>query len=175
MKKIWNAVVALALILSGACVMTSCDDDDDDKPNGGNISDIIGIYNGGITAKVVPPMGNAIDCIIDGTYDLSIMREQGEDDEVTVVIPGCSYSTENMPRVETIPELVIRDVDVDRTGHLADKYILEEDDFVVTVDGVTYVGSIYGTVTGSDVNLTYQVTPGKMPMPINFNFTGKRK
>ena len=162
------------MILCGATAVTSCDDDDD-KPNGGNISEIIGTYNGGITAKVVPPMGNPIDCTISGTYDVSITRQQGDDDEVTVVIPSVSYSTENMPSVETIPELVIKDVDVDRTGHHADKYIIEEDDFVVTVDGVAYVGSIYGTVTGNSANIDYQVTPGKMPMPINFNFTGTRK
>lgn len=175
MKKIWNAALAMALIMSGATALTSCDDDDDDKPNGGNISEIIGTYNGGITAKVKPLNGNEIDCTIEGTYDVSITRQQGDDDEVTVVIPAVSYTTEQMQQAQTIPQLVIKDVDVDRTGHHADKYIIEEDDFVVTVDGLAYVGYLYGTVTGTSANITYQITPGKMPMPINFNFTGTRK
>lgn len=165
----------LLLIASVVCSLSfvSCDKDDDDKPDGGNISDVVGVYSGGITATVTPPMSQTIDCIIEGTYDVSVQKY--DDDDVTVVIPSCSYSTENMPRVETIPELIITDVDVDRTGHQADTYILQDDDFSIIVDGVSYTGSIYGTVKGSEINLNYKIVPGKMPMPINFTFSGKRK
>lgn len=155
-------------VIVGATALSSCDDDEDDPKNYG-ASKIAGTYNGTISAKVM-----TFDCNIEGTYDVVIRNDNRFEDEVTVVIPACSYTNDNMPGVQTIPELTIIEVDVDRTGHDADKYILEEDDFSVKVDGVTYTGYIYGTVDGSSINLEYQITPGKMPMPINFTFAGTR-
>lgn len=161
--------MAVAVIV-GATAFVSCDDDDDKdfKPGAGGADKVVGVYSGPISAKVMN-----IECKIEGTYDFSIQKQ--EDDEVIVTIPSCTYVTEQMSTGGTIPQLVIRDVDVDRTGVHADKYILEEDEFSIVVDGVRYSGAIYGVVDGSSIELSYQITPGQMPMPINFSFSGTRK
>lgn len=168
MKKFCKFLMIAAVALFGSAVLASCGDDDDDRPNGDHAVKVAGTYNGPLSAKVMN-----IDCVIEGTYDVVVQKQ--DEDDVIVVLPACSYSTPNMPRVESIPSLTVRDVDVDREGHDAETYFIEEDDFSVVVDGVTYIGEIHGIVKGSKINLEYSVTPGKMPMPINFTFTGSLK
>lgn len=170
MKKFKNYLWIAIAILAGTTALASCNDEDDNRPHGGGASAIVGVYNGEITATVMN-----INCEINGTYDLTITRGNNENDEVTVVLPSVTYSTEGMQRQETIPALIVPEVDVDRLGHDADMYYLEEDDFTVVVDGVKYTGGIHGTISKSQIDLVYSIIPGQMPMPINFTFKGTLK
>ncbi len=169
MKKLSRIFLILTAVFIGTVAFASCDNDDDDMDRDGGASIIAGTYNGGLTAKVT-----TIDCNIEGKYDFIINKQQGTDDEVTVVLPGCSYTTPGMQKPQTIPAITVADVDVEHS--LSDKnvYIIEEDDFTVSINGTTYTGSIQGTVTGSDIRVNYSLKPGQMPMDINFTFSGKK-
>ena len=145
----------------------SCDKDDDDDPAVAN--SILGTYSGtlGYTVMGFEPG------TIDGTYDLKLINDPTDADDVTVVVPECTF-TPPIPNASafTIPSLTINDVDVTEKGG---KYLLSEDDFEIKVGEVTYTGKLSGTVDGKNINVDYVVRPGKMPMDINFTFTGTLK
>ncbi len=168
MKRFASLLLILSVMISGAVFMTGCDNDDDDKnkDNEGAAAAVAGTYHGTLAAKVM-----TVDCSFDGEYDL-VIRSEKESDDATVVLPACTFTMPGNPNPQTIHELTVSGVDVEKaTG----AYLLEDDDFNLTVEGVAYSGRLEGTVKGSDVTLNYTVTPGKMPMPINFTFTGTLK
>lgn len=156
--KVWSVLALLCLALP---VFVSCSDDDDDDPVvTGNVT---GTYSGTLNATVM-----ATDCPMDGEYQLSILSQKDED-LVTVVLPQCSFTTPGMPTAQTIPSVTVVDVDVDT---YSDGYTIKADEFNVTMDGVSYTGSINGTVSGGVAKINYSMVPGKMPMQINFTFNG---
>lgn len=159
--KVWSIFAMLCIALPA---FISCGDDDDDDPV--NISDVTGTYSGTLQATVMN-----IDCPMEGEYQLVVVPQKGDNDEVTVILPECTFSTPQMPGAQLIPAVTVPDVDVDAYGN---SYTIEEDDFMVVSDGVTYTGSIKGTITGKVANITYRMNPGKMPMQINFTFNGTK-
>ena len=170
--KMMSVLAALFMLLPA---FVSCDKDDNepDDPNGAgqtvDLNKVIGTYTGSLDYSVAQyEPGN-----IEGTYELKIMKDATDSDDVTVVIPECSF-TPPIPNASafTIPSLTIDDVDVTEKGG---KYTISEDDFSVKVGDVSYTGKISGTVEGNKITVNYIVRPGRMPMDINFTFTGTSK
>lgn len=162
------AVLAALIMLLPAFV--SCDKDDDkDEPKPGDISNIIGTYSGSLAYSVLgfePGM-------IDGDFDLKIMNDASDRDDVVVVLPECSF-TPPIPQASsfTIPAITVDGVDVIEKGNV---YTISDDDFQVTINGVEYTGNLTGTVARKNIQVEYMVRPGKMPMDINFTFEGTLK
>lgn len=151
----------------------SCDKDDDDDPkkddNTNYVAAIVGNYSGSLGYSVINyEPGN-----IEGSYELKILKDTEDDDDVIVVIPQCSF-TPPIPNSSafTIPALTITDVDVTKKG---ETYTISEDDFSIDINGTTYTGKLYGTIAGKDAKVEYTLRPGRMPMDINFTFTGTAK
>ncbi|MDE7408815.1 MAG: calycin-like domain-containing protein [Muribaculaceae bacterium] len=158
------AVLAALFILLPAFV--SCDKDDKNDP--AVVDAITGTYTGSLDYSVIGyEPGN-----IEGEYDLKIMKDPTDADDVTVVIPQCTFTPPIGPTAFTIPSLTINDVDVTEMGG---KYTFSEDDFSVKVEDVVYTGKLTGTIEGKAVKAEYVVRPGRMPMDINFTFTGTLK
>ncbi len=105
------------------------------------------------------------------------MNDPTDADDVTVVLPECSFAPpigqggQSGPTF-TIPSLTIRDVDVTAKGNT---YTISEDDFKLTVGETTYTGNISGTIAGKNAKVEYTLRPGSMPMDINFTFEGTLK
>lgn len=170
--KMMTVLAALFMLLPA---FVSCDKDDKEPqdPNGGeqtiDVNKIIGTYTGSLDYSVAQyEPGN-----IEGSYELKLMKDANDADDVTVVLPECSF-TPPIPQASTftIPSLTIDDVDVTEKGG---KYTISEDDFSVKVGEVAYTGKISGTVEGKNINVNYVVRPGRMPMDINFTFQGTIK
>ncbi len=149
----------------------SCDKDDD-EPKGddpASVEAILGTYSGSLGYSVMNfDPGN-----IEGTYDLKIMKDPTDADDVVVVLPQCSF-TPPIPQSSafTIPSLTLDDVDVKVNGNV---YTISEDDFSIDLEGTTYTGKLLGTITGKNAKIEYTLRPGRMPMDINFTFEGTLK
>lgn len=151
----------------------SCDKDDDDEPkkddNTSYVEAVVGNYYGSLGYSVMNyEPGN-----IEGSYELKILKDTEDDDDVIVMVPQCSF-TPPIPNASafTIPALTITDVDVNKKG---ETYTIKEDDFSIDIDGTTYTGKLSGTIAGKDAKVEYTLRPGRMPMDINFTFTGTAK
>ncbi len=170
--KTFRMIGLMALLCLIMPAFVSCDnDDDDDDP--AMVDAIKGTYSGTLGYSVMGyEPGN-----IDGTYEVKIMKDATDADDVTVVLPECSF---NPPIGQggqpgpafTIPSLTIDDVDVSQNGNV---YTISEDDLSVEVGGTIYTGNITGKITGKDAKIEYTLRPGRMPMDINFTFTGSLK
>lgn len=170
--KMMSVLAALFMLLPA---FVSCDKDDKEPedPNGGeqtsDISKILGTYTGSLGYSVMGfEPGN-----IDGSYELKIIKDSEDGDDVAVVLPECSF-TPPIPQANafTIPSLTINGVDVTTKDGV---YNISEDDFTIEVGGVKYTGKLSGKIDGKDANVEYTLTPGRMPMDINFTFTGTLK
>ncbi len=158
----------LAMLCFIMPAFVSCDNDDDDPAAADAIT---GTYSGSINYKVMNyEPGN-----IDGTYEVKIMNDPTDADDVIIVLPQCSFAPPigqgGQPGPTfTIPSLTIHDVDVKAKG---DTYTISEDSFTVTIDNKKYEGNnLTGIVRGKTVSLTYQLKPAGMPMDILFSFEG---
>ncbi len=144
----------------------SCSNDDD-EPAAADA--IVGTYSGSLNYSVAQyEPGN-----IEGTYEVKILKDPTDADDVLVVLPECSF-TPPIPQASsfTIPSITVDDVDVKVNGNV---YTISEDDFTVVLDGTTYTGNISGTITGKNAQIKYMLRPGRMPMDINFTFEGTLK
>lgn len=161
--RIFGLMAMLCFIMPA---FVSCDKDDDDDDI--NASDIYGKYSGTLGWKV----GNVEDNF-SGDFEVSIEKDLTDDDDVIVTLPECTFAPP-IPnsRPFTIPAVRIDDVDVDLVGNV---YTLSEDKFSVDINGVPSPGSLTGTIKGNKAVINYTITPGVMPMPINFTFTGTIK
>ncbi len=156
----------LAMLCFVMPAFVSCDKDDDEP---GVADAVIGTYSGTLNYSVMNyEPGN-----IEGTYEVKFIKDSNDADEVSVVLPECSF-TPPIPQASsfTIPSITVNDVDVKGNGNV---YIISEDEFKVVLDGTTYTGNISGTITGKDVQIKYMLRPGRMPMDINFTFEGTLK
>lgn len=179
--KMMSALVALFMLVP---VFVSCDKDDDkDEPV--KVDPVVGSYSGTMTATV-SAMGNVWEGIkMEGEYVVKIVKQDKASGKVTVELPQCSYTPPMSDKVETIPALVIENVEVEDEGNGI--YSLDKDVYEVGVGNVQYSVEIHdydandkhpedGTViSGNNIRLIYSVTPGKMPGFIQFNFSGVRK
>ncbi len=153
-------------------VFVSCDKEPDDEPKGGgpaSVEAIVGTYSGSLGYSVM----NFEPGDIEGSYELKIMKDATDADDVTVVLPECSF-TPPIPQSSafTIPSLTIDDVDVSENGNV---YTINEDDFTIDLNGTVYTGKLTGKIVGKDAKIEYTLRPGRMPMDINFTFTGTLK
>ena len=165
MKKL-NIFALLSTLLLLLPALVSCDKDDD--PTAADA--IIGTYSGSIGYTVMGFDPGTIE----GEFDLKILKDKEDNDDVTVVIPECTFAPP-IPNARpiTIPSLTVDDVDVTASGNV---YTFKEDSFNLTIDGRPYEGSnLIGTVNGKKVTLKYQLKPGTMPMDILFSFDGNLK
>ena len=165
LKKI-IAVLALAFLLMPAFV--SCDKENDDNGEPAVADAILGTYTGSLGYSVM----GFVPGDIEGTYELKILSDPNEDDEVTVVLPACSF-TPPIPQATsfTIPSLTIKEVDVRANGNV---YTLSEDDITFEDNGTVYTCKLTGKIAGKDAKIDYTVRPGRMPMDIVFTFTGTK-
>lgn len=169
--KMMSVLAALFLLLPA---FVSCDKDDDkDEPKGEeqitDVSKITGSYSGSLGYNVMGFEPGAIE----GTYDVKIMSDATDKDDVTVELPACTF-TPPIPNSSafTIPSLTVDGVDVTVKDNV---YTISEDDFSIEVAGTTYTGKLSGTIKGKEAAVEYVVRPGRMPMDINFTFTGTQK
>lgn len=166
--KTYKFMTVLAALLMLLPVFVSCDKDDE-KDDPAVAAAILGTYNGSLDYSVMGyEPGN-----IEGTYDLKILRDANDADEVSIVLPECSF-TPPIPQANafTIPSLTVDDVDVTVKNSV---YTFHKDNFSVEVGGVKYTGKLSGTVEGKNAKVEYTLTPGRMPMDINFTFQGTVK
>lgn len=170
MRKI-NAISILAALFMLLPAFVSCDKDDDKnepKPEDPvfDISSITGTYSGSLGYSVM----GFDPGVIEGSYDLEIVKDADDTDDVTVVLPQCSF-TPPIPQASsfTIPSLTVDDVDVTEKDGV---YTLSEDKISIEVGGVKYTGKLSGKIEGKEAKLEYTLTPGRMPMDINFTYTG---
>ncbi|MDE6342823.1 MAG: hypothetical protein K2K93_10940, partial [Muribaculaceae bacterium] len=146
--RITGLFAALCLLMPA---FTSCDKDDDDDDVVAVPSEVTRTWVGTLAAKVMN-----IDCDMPGMYEVSILKEPTEDDEVQVVIPETSFKYPGSERVSTIPSFTIPEVDVEKSGN---GYTISKDKYSVTLNGVTYSGSIQGKI-GASAEISYNVKPG---------------
>lgn len=118
--------------------------------------DVVGNYDGTLVMSV---SGTNY-----GTFDLVVNVESTSDDQVCMTIPA--FGEGHM----AMPELTITNIDVDKDGST---YILEKDQFTITVNEVPYKGSVNGIVKDGKLTFTSPVIPGAMPMAVNLDFTTK--
>ena len=172
MKKI-RLIPLLAALFMLLPAFVSCDKDDKDEPKPDeptlDVDNIAGSYSGSLGYSVMGFEPGSIE----GTYELQILKDVDDADEVTVVLPECSF-TPPIPQASTftIPSLKVDDVDVTVKDNV---YTISEDEISVEVGGTIYTGKISGTVSGKDASVEYTLRPGRMPMDINFTFTGTLK
>lgn len=167
MKLIKNIFFPLLCLLI-LPALASCNDEKDETPTVGK--NIAGTYNGALSWKVMTYEGE-----FPGKYEVAILEDADHEDCVNVILPACSFkmpipgSTAETP----IPSLTVKGVPVKESANV---YSFSMDEFTITIDGVAYKGSkLAGSVVGKDVTLAYELTPGRMPMVINFSFNGTLK
>ena len=169
-----------AMICLIAPAFVSCDSDDDDDIKA--VEDITGTYSGNMTANV-SVMGTIYDNIeFPNSFEVKILKQNSPSDEVTVVLPECSYTPPMSDKIETIPSLTITNVDVEHESN--GLYSLDKDNYTTAINGVQYSVKIYDydkhdthredgtTISGKDIILVYSIVPGKMPGSIDFTFRG---
>lgn len=182
MKK-FKMMPVLAALLMLIPAFVSCDKDDNDDPV--EVDPVVGSYSGTMTATV-SAMGNVWEGIaMEDEYVVKIVRQDKASGKVTVELPECSYTPPMSDKVETIPALVIENVEVEDEGNGI--YSLDKDAYELAVGNVQYSVEIHdydaddkqpedGTViSGNNIKLVYSVIPGKMPGFIQFTFSGSRK
>lgn len=164
--KAWRLVGLMTMLCFIMPAFVSCDKDDDEPADTDGLA---GVYSGSLSYSVSGYEPGDIK----GTYDLKILKDANDEGDVTVVIPECTFTPPiTQGRAFTIPELSIEGVDVAQKG---DVYTLNKDKFRMDINGVTYSGNLSGRVNGKNVVLEYLVRPGRMPMDINFTFSGTLK
>lgn len=163
--KLLKMIGLMAMLCFIMPAFVSCDKDDPAAADA-----IIGAYSGTIGYSVMGFDPGTID----GTFDLKIMKDKNDNDDVVVVIPECTFAPP-IPNARpfTIPSLTVNDVDVTASGN---SYTFKKDSFSLTIDEKLYEGNnLIGTVNGKKVTLKYQLKPSSMPMDILFSFDGNLK
>ena len=160
--KIMSLLAALFMLMPA---FTSCDNDDDDDLSPADISKITGTYSGDLGWHVATFDGD-----FEGKYDVKILRDANDDDDVTVILPECSFTRPGATEPHTIQSVTITDVDVKEAGN-----VYTFSDTNAKVAGLENPVSLSGTIAGRDITLECTMQPGTMPMPITLNFTGTLK
>ena len=152
----------LALALVALCTV-SCSDDDDEvldeivKPAENIAAQIAGSYEGGNLMTV----GGQPAGVVKGTVKITAQ----EDGKATVELPGSTMGK------MVLSAITLTDVEV---KSVSDKeFTLEHAEFAMSVDGKEYVNTkgLKGSVKDGKLSLAYDIKPGAMPFPIEFNFT----
>lgn len=106
------------------------------------------------------------------TLNDTVVRLKGEPaDKVSITIP--EVGMQMGPQTITIPATTFQGVSVTTTDYT--NFIIPEQQVSITVGTTNYSGTLTGNVTDGVLALTYNLTPGAMPMPITFTFTQSAK
>lgn len=161
LKSIIPALLAILILPA----LNSCDKDDDNEIPG-NGKQVSGTYRGSLAWNVMGQTGT-----FEGSYEVKILADDQAANNVNVVLPECKFVVPGTTREVTIPSVVAKDAKVSESGNV---YTIACDEFQLTVGNSTYSGEkLEGKIAGKDMsNLVYTITPGTMPMPINFTFSG---
>lgn len=145
----------------------SCSDDDDlneiETPAENAAAKVVGSYEGGNIMLV----GGKSSGVIIGTVKI----EAQKDGKATVVLPGASV----MGGAMQLQPITLNDVKV--TSVSASEYNLEYEAFSVVIGNTKYTNTkgLKGSVKDGKLTLAYDLKPGNMPFPIEFNFTMDEK
>ncbi len=106
------------------------------------------------------------------TLNDTVVKLKGETgDKVSITIPevGVPMGSQTI----TIPTTTFQGISVTTTDYT--NFIIPEQQVSITVGTTNFSGTLTGSVTDGVLALTYNLTPGSMPMPITFTFTQSAK
>ena len=146
--KLKNYMAMMAAVL---CLAACSDDEETVKPS----EAVAGNYQGTITMSVASTSYDPTEATIQITAV--------SDNTVTIVLPSAGSGAMALPSL-TVSGAVVSTTD-DVTYTISETAINQD----------KYVGSLTGTIKNGKADIDYSVTPGAMPMAINFDFTGEKK
>ena len=160
------AMMAIAFCATG---MVSCGDDDDDddteivNPSSTIAEKVKGSYNGKITMAV----GDSALPEADAT----IIVTPANNGKFSITLPEMKMAMG--PMVKVVPSKTIENVEIKEVAD--NKYAFEVGPFEQLVDETNYKSTgAKGMIEGNVMNLTFDVTPGAMPMAIMITFVGNK-
>ena len=121
-------------------------------------AEVAGTYNGMLTYSVA---GTAYDPV-----ETNVTVAKTSENTVSITFPQIGEG------MMTIREITVPGITVSTDDHVV--YTFSETEINQTVGTTNYVGTLNGEVNGDNITLDWTVTPGAMPMPIVFNFVGKK-
>lgn len=128
---------------------------------------VTGSYSGTLEGNVT-----GIYCDLPGEYTVVIADDKASAGKVTVTLPECSFVMPGTERMMTIPALTVDGVDVKENGNV---YSVSKERYSIEVATTKYSGNISGKIPGKDMELSYVIQPGVMPMEIHFTFKGHKQ
>lgn len=143
----------LFAMMAVALCMTACSDDDETVVSPAQA--VEGSYAGSVTMSV---MGTDY-----GSSEATVRITRLTDATVSIVLPEAGEGSMALPSI-TVTGAVVSTAD-DVTYTIAETAINQD----------KYVGSLTGTVKNGKAEIDYSVTPGAMPMSINFEFSGSKE
>ncbi|MBQ9417615.1 MAG: calycin-like domain-containing protein [Bacteroidales bacterium] len=157
MKKTYYFILSAALLLGG--VFASCDKDDEETTptTTTTTTDVASAVVGSYEGTLIQSVGTSVDTV---SATITLTKESAS--TVKVQIPA--YGEGRM----AMSAFGIEGVAVAKSNN---DYTLTKESYSVTPASTEYKGSLSGTVKGGKLALDYTVTPGAMPMAINFNFS----
>jgi len=159
MKKSYSfLIMALAIAMF---VLTSCNKEKnkEESPAVTDLTEyVVGLYDGELTYSV---SGTPFD-----TTDCQVRLTKEGDNTVSVVLPSVGEG------MFGIPEITLSGVVINTTDNVV--FNIEETEINTTIGTTNYVGQLEGVVNGSKLTLDYSLTPGAMPMSIDFIFVGEK-
>lgn len=98
----------------------------------------------------------------------TVIKLKGETgDKASITIP--EVGMQMGPNTVTIPATTFQGISVATTDYTS--FVIPEQQVSITVGSTNYSGTLTGSVANGVLALTYNLTPGAMPMPITFTFT----
>lgn len=143
----------LAMMAIALCVV-ACSDDDKEEEVITPAQQVAGSYEGSLVMSV----GSTAYDPSDATFKFSAETNG----TLTLVLPGSGSGAMAMP------EITLKDVKVATTDNIT--YTIGETE----INEDKYVGKLSGTIKDNKATITYSITPGAMPFPINFEFIGSK-
>lgn len=140
-------IMFVGLLVAGAAMMTGCKKD---KP----AEEVEGSYKGTLVMSV---SGKE-----QGRQEATMTLKAENEEKATLVIPAMGEGK------MSAPEITVNGIQV--TKNTDKNYTLEETQVEFKSGETTWKGSLKGEVKDKKLGLEYQLTPGSMPMSIQFVF-----
>ena len=156
------AIAAIAL-----CTV-SCDDDDDPVKEEEK-------------QEVVSP-AESVKGDYEGSFDLmgekvalTVDAQAQKDGKLTLVVP--EFQVKAMGSVITMPSIKLDDVTIEKAEGKENEFTLTKDPFTIVAGEMSLANKkgLQGSIKGESMELNFDITPGAMPIPINFAFVGAKK
>lgn len=153
--------LALTAITFGAFGLTSCDDDDEKTTSPSELA--AGEYTGTnmmqTGGEATPEEGYTTQIIAQGNGLVSVMLPAKKDAQRGGM---------------NLPPVLVKDVKLTSNGN--NSYTLSADTIDVVTGQMHIVGKgLNGAIKGNELNLKYNIKPGKMPIYIDGTFQGKKQ